>query len=708
MFGSKQDKSMESAGFEATKGAEGAVEGYLPARFLNRELSWLEFGRRVLELAGQADQLTLERARFLGILSSGLDEFFQVRVAGLKDQLASALAITSPDGLTPREQLQAIRKALLPILDDVSEIYWNKLVPELAENGVKILPITELSEECYGRLGAIFERNIFPILTPLSVDPAHPFPYVSNLSLNWAVLVRDPKDSNTRFARVKVPTNLPRLVPLGYGRYVCIEDVIGVFLERLFPGMTLCDKALFRVTRNADLVLEEGEADDLLSLVETELRRRRFGRAVRLELEENASEEVEELLVEELQLHPDDVYRQRCPLDLSFGFELYGLDLKALKASRAPMRVPDDFLRSEEPISLFVKLAKGDKLVHHPYESFSATVESFVREAAQDPDVLAIKQTLYRTSGDSTIVSSLVEAAESGKQVVVIVEVKARFDELANIGWARQLEEAGVHVVYGVVGLKTHLKAIMVVRREGDGLRRYLHLGTGNYNAKTAKTYEDFGFFTADDKFGDDLTEVFNFLTGFSRPGRLSKVIMAPSDLRARILELIEEQADKGSSGAITFKVNSLVDPEVIDALYRANAKGVVVRGIVRGLCSLRPGVRGLSERIEIKSIVGSFLEHSRIFAFGSLEDSSTKIFLGSADLMQRNLDRRVELVFPVEDMSARERIKAVLALYLADDTNSWKLGPDGSWKRIVSSRGINSQELLMVHGDFALGKVSA
>ncbi len=664
-----------------------------PDRFFNRELSWIDFASRILEVAADPDLSVLERWRFVAIFSSGLDEFFQVRVAGLKDQLVSAVTILSPDGLSPRGQLKAIRARLSEVLLELERLYADTLVPMLGEAGYEIIPLSELGRQGKERLAGEFEKSVFPVLTPLSVDPAHPFPYISNLSLNLAVEVRDRVDREVRFARIKIPTNFPRLFSVSGNKFVLIEDLVSTFLYRLFPGMEIGESAIFRVTRNADLVLEEGEADDLLAAVETELRRRRFGRAVRLEVASGASPAIEALLVEEHELHADDVYHSRVPLDLSFAWEVYRLDLEQAHPAAASGRIPEAFLGPfEDHGGIFGRLAQRDVLVHHPYESFSSSVEVFVNAAAQDPDVLAIKQTLYRTSGDSAIVHALIEAAEAGKQVVVIVEVKARFDELANIGWARQLEEAGVHVVYGVVGLKTHCKAVMVVRREGSVLRRYCHLGTGNYNARTARVYEDFGLFTAKEEFGRDLGEVFNYLTGFSRPGVLDKLVVAPGELRPKLLSLIADEISKGPEGQIAFKVNSLVDPEIIDALYQASNAGVTVVGFVRGICSLRPGISGMSERITIRSIVGSFLEHSRIFLFGDLESASVRIFLSSADLMQRNLDRRVELMFPIEDPKLKGQLASTFQLYLLDDSNSWTLEESGTWKRRAKEGGISVQ----------------
>ena len=685
-----------SQSFEVPYEPESRRTSQASSRYFNRELSWLEFGARVLELAADEHLGALARAKFFAIFGSGLDEFFQVRVAGLKDQLVSPFTIRSTDGLTAREQLRAIRTRLIPILEGAEESYENQLVPRLAKLGVQIERVRSLPGSTKERLRRNFEAELYPVLTPLSVDPSHPFPYISNLSLNLAVAVRDSADHEERFARIKVPTNFPRLYPIGSGSFVLIEDLIQTFAGLLFPGMEIGESALFRVTRNTDLVLEEGEADDLLALVETELRRRRFGRAVRLEVAADASPAIQSLLIDELELHRDDVYSTRMPLDMRCLFEIYDLGLEGERGPRAAGRTPPPFSHLDgEPTDLFAALKSNDVLVHHPYDSFSSTVEAFVSAAATDPDVLAIKQTLYRTSGDSAIVGSLIDAAESGKQVVVIVEVKARFDELANIGWARKLEDAGVHVVYGVVGLKTHCKAIMVIRRENGTLMRYCHLGTGNYNAKTARSYEDLGLFTVDEEIGHDLGEVFNYLTGFSRPSHLEKLVLAPMALRARITELIERETARGDEGFVTFKVNGLVDPGVIEALYRASQAGVEVRGLVRGICALKPGEPGLSENIVIRSIVGEFLEHSRVFVFGDPEDVRSEVLVGSSDLMQRNLDRRVEVLFPLEDSALRRRVISMLALEWQDDTNAWTLDAQGGWQRLPPIRGISSQLIL-------------
>ena len=663
-------------------------------RYLNRELSWLDFNARVLALAEEAEAPLLERAKFLAIFANNLDEFFQVRIAGLKDQVAAAVTVPSPDGRTPGQQLDEVRRAVVDLIDRHVTAYTD-LAKGLADHGIEVVGIDELTEAQRGELNRVFEDRIFPVLTPLAVDPSHPFPYISNLSLNLAVIVSDPHTGQRRFARVKVPPLLPRFVSVtgspsddaGGATFVPLEQLIAAHLGRLFSGMDVVEHHAFRVTRNADLTLEDEEADDLLALVEIELRRRRFGRTVRVEVEPSMTAEVRELLVRELELSPEDLYDVQGPLDLSGLWALYALDRPDLKD---PPHIPATPRRlaphDDEPLDLFEVIRERDVLVHHPYESFTASVEAFIKQAASDPHVLAIKQTLYRTSSDSPIVKSLIRAAERGKQVAALVELKARFDEQANVAWARALEEAGVHVVYGLVGLKTHSKTALVVRQEPDGIRRYVHIGTGNYNSKTASIYEDLGLLSCDPDLGADLTDLFNLLTGYSRQTRYRKILLAPTSLRHRIVELIGEEAEaarRGGRGRIVMKMNSLVDPKVIDALYDASAAGVDVDLVVRGICCLRPGVAGLSEHIRVKSIVGRFLEHSRIYAFGDGEERPVRYLIGSADMMPRNLDRRVEVCVQVDERHARERLAEVLEANLSDDRLSWTLQADGSWVRV-------------------------
>ena len=669
-----------------------------PSRFVNREISWVRFAERVVLLCEDDSVPLLERIKFLAIFSGGLDEFFQVRVAGLKDRLAASVRSKTPDGMSTREQLKAIKALLTPLLERVGSAYNAVILPELKSHGVEILNWDELEGSEQDYLMDVFERRIFPVLTPLAVDPAHPFPYISNLSLNLVVQVKDPVSLQSRIARVKVPPILPRFVSLSdSSRFVTLESVISANLDRLFPEMEIGEHFAFRVTRNADLTLEEEEADDLLEMVEMELRRRRFGRAVRIEISRGASTEIKGVMLDELRLHPDDIYEVDFPLDLSGLWAVYGLDIPEIAAPHFAPVTP--LVLQESPVTrsvdIFEVLRSHDVLLHHPYESFSTTVEAFIEAAANDPDVLAIKQTLYRTSGDSRIMANLIRAAEAGKQVAVLVELTARFDEQANISWAKRLEEAGVHVVYGVMGLKTHIKAAVVIRSEADGSRIYCHLGTGNYNSKTARSYEDIGLLSADSEIGRDLTEVFNLLTGFSRPGSYSKMILAPAFLRNRLIELIKEQAEQGNRGRITLKVNNLTDPAIIDALYDASEVGVSIDIIARGICCLRPRIPGLSDNITVKSIVGRYLEHSRIFSFGGTPGNPARIWVGSADLMERNLDRRIEAIFPIESERDKARILDILRLDMADDTNSWLMESSGDYQRLVSRNHISVQDTL-------------
>ncbi len=677
--------------------AEDPITELGPERFTNRELSWLEFGARLLELAEDGLTPLLERVKFLAIFSEGLDEFFQVRVAGLKDQVDAGLRARFADGLRPADTLRAIGARVSELVARQSHIFVDEIAPELAEAGIRLSDWSSLDDDDRDYLVDVFQRQIFPVLTPLSVDPGHPFPYISNLSLNLIVRVGDPVTGEERVARVKVPPLLPRFVVMPDGeRFVALEQIIAAHLATLFPDMVIGEHYAFRVTRNADLALEEDEADDLLVAVEMELRRRRFGRAVRLEVAADMSPDTRDMLIHELDLRPDDLYETAAPLDLGGLWAVHALDRPELhEEAWAPMTAPRLANAGNEPSDLFAVLRERDVLVHHPYDSFTTSVEAFISQASLDPDVLAIKQTLYRTSGDSPIVASLIHASESGIQVAAVVELKARFDEQNNILWARALEEAGVHVVYGLVGLKTHSKAALVVRREEEGIRRYCHLGTGNYNPRTARQYEDLGLLSADPELGADVGDLFNFLTGYSRYAQYRKLIVAPVALRHRILEYIEQEAAAGEAGRITIKVNGLTDPEVIDALYRASAVGVPIDLVVRGVCCLRPGVPGLSETIRVRSIVGRFLEHSRIYRFGGSDERPLTILLGSSDLMERNLDRRIEVLFPVTDVELQARVLEVLDLNLADDTNSWVLGPSGTWSRVPATEGTSVQHRL-------------
>jgi polyphosphate kinase len=668
-------------------------------RLLNRELSWLDFDARVLALADMPSVPLLERAKFLAIFSSNLDEFFQVRVAGLKDQVAAGLGRVSPDGLEPARQLDAIRTRVEELVRHVDRIFLGEVNPGLADAGIRLSDWGELDDDDRAFLVDFFERQVFPVLTPLAVDPSHPFPYISNLSLNLAVKVRDPETGELRFARVKVPNLLPRFVVMPDGeRYVALEQVIAQHLGSLFPGMEVSSHEAFRVTRNADLTLEEEEADDLLAAVEVELRRRRFGKAVRLEISSSMDEETVDLLLRELELEPADVYTSESPLDLGGLWDVWALPRPDLKDEPHTSVTPVSLAGTgDETPNLFARIRRGDVLLHHPYDSFTTSVTAFIRQAATDPKVLAIKQTLYRTSSDSPIVAALIRAAERGIQVVALVEVKARFDEQANVTWARALEQAGVHVVYGLVGLKTHSKTALVVRQEAEGIRRYCHLGTGNYNERTARLYEDVGLLTCDPEIGADLTQLFNYLTGYGRQERFRKLLVAPGPLRPRLADLIAQEASAPpGTGRIIMKMNSLVDAEMIDALYAASSAGVEIDLIVRGICCLRPGVPGLSERIRVRSVVGRFLEHSRIFSFANGNGVGRPgYWIGSADLMPRNLDRRVEAVVPVDQPHLQERLQQVLDVNLADDELAWELLADGAWQKVPTTVGVNTHVAL-------------
>jgi polyphosphate kinase len=662
-------------------------------RFLNREFSWLDFNARVLALAEDASNRLLERVKFLAIFGSNLDEFFQVRVAGLQEQREAGVGQASPEGLTPEEQLAGITERVLELYRRTDTLWVEDLRPALEKEGVRLVDWAELDAHDREHLGELFRERVFPVLTPLSVDPAHPFPYISSLSLNLAALVRDPSSGERRFARVKVPPLLPRFIEMPDGeRFVPIEQVIAAHLDVLFPGMEIVDHSSFRLTRDADFELEEEEGGDLLEAIESVLRRRLRGATpVRLELDAASSDEVRTLLTRELALLPDEVYVAEGLLDPSALWSLHELDRPELKDDPwTPVTQP----RLEGVEDFFEALSKGDLLVHHPYDSFETSVEAFIEQAAQDPSVLAIKQALYRTSEDSPIVRALARAAEAGKQVVALVELQARFDERANITQARTLEQAGVHVVYGIVGLKTHAKVCLIVRREASGIRRYAHVGTGNYNPSTARLYEDVGLLTADPDLGADLSDLFNLLTGYSRQKTYRRLLVAPTDLKQRLIELIRAEAAAGD-GSIVLKMNSLVDAETIDALYEASRSGVDVDLLVRGICCLRPGVADLSDTIRVRSIVGRYLEHSRIFRFGS-RDRGFQHFIGSADLMPRNLERRVEVTVPVLDPALCARLDEILQAGLEDDVLAWDLGSDGVWTKVETERGVSAQERLM------------
>jgi polyphosphate kinase len=667
-------------------------------RFLNRELSWLQFNERVLAIAEDADLPLLERLKFVAIFTSNLDEFFQVRVAGLREQLAANATGLNADGLTPAAQLAAIDEMVRQLSRRQGELVRDELTPALRAAGIAIVDFEDLTRPERSQLDAEFEDLVFPVLTPLAVDPAHPFPYISNLSLNLAVRLRD-GGGGLRFARVKIPPVLPRFMALtsrpGEHRFVMLESLIAARLDRLFPGVEVLDHHLFRVTRNADFEIEEAEADDLLLAIESELSRRRFGRAVRLEVETDMPDATRALLVRELGIEQSEVHVVPSPLGLSAFMELTGLDLPTLRLpNHTPFTNPELTTGPGEDVDLFAVLRDRDVLVHHPYDAFATSVQRFIEQAAEDPDVLAIKITLYRTSGPgSPIIRALLDAAEAGKQVVVLVELKARFDEETNIGWARALEEAGVHVAYGVVGLKTHTKIALVVRREGDAVRRYVHVGTGNYNDVTARIYEDLGLLTSDAELGADLSDLFNVLTGYARQPRYRRLVVAPEEFRPRITELIAREA-AADDGHIVIKANAVVDPDIVDALYDASQQGTRIELLVRGICALRPGVPGRSENITVRSIVGRYLEHSRIYRFGS-EERGIERLIGSGDLMPRNLDRRVEALTPVRDPRLAQRLDEILDVLRSDDLLAWELGPDTVWRRTAPIVGIDAQATL-------------
>lgn len=668
-------------------------------RYLNRELSWLDFNSRVLALAEDTSSPLLERAKFLAIFASNLDEFFMVRVAGLKRRDETGLSVRSADGLSPREQLLRIAGRAQTIADRHARVFLDSVRPALAENNIHVVSWSELTGEQQARMTQYFHDEVFPVLTPLAVDPAHPFPYISGLSLNLAVTVRDDVEGGEHFARVKVPDNVNRFVrvdqlvprPAGDTRregkdihrpvvFLPMENLIAANLEHLFPGMEIVEHHAFRITRNADFEVEEDRDEDLLQALERELARRRFGSPVRLEVADDMSEHMLELLLRELDVNPADVIEVPGLLDLSSLFQVHALDRPQLKDRPFVPGTHPAFGERETPKSVFSTLREGDVLVHHPYDSFSTSVQRFIEQAAADPQVLAIKQTLYRTSGDSPIVNALIDAAEAGKQVVALVEIKARFDEQANIKWARQLEQAGVHVVYGLVGLKTHCKTCLVVRREGSTIKRYCHIGTGNYNPKTARLYEDVGLLTANPDIGADLTDLFNTLTGYSRKREYRNILVAPHGIRSGIISRIDREIELHRAGntaaRIQLKANALVDEQVIDALYRASQSGVPVEIVVRGICALRPGMEGVSDNIVVRSILGQFLEHSRILYFGAQDE----YWIGSADMMHRNLDRRVEVMVNVRDRRLTGELGEIFASALDPRTRCWVLQSDGSW----------------------------
>jgi polyphosphate kinase 1 len=658
-------------------------------RFLDRELSWLAFNQRVLEL-GEDDSLPLlERANFLAIFASNLDEFFMVRVAGLKRRIATGIAVPTNIGRAPLDVLADV-SARAHELQERHARAFQSLKPYLDDAGIHVEHWNDLDARDRSALDEVFSGQIFPVLMPLAVDPAHPFPYISGLSLNLSVRVRNPRTGKEEFARLKVPTNLPRFVKLpddgsGRLRFIPLEDLISNHLEELFPGMEVLEHHEFRVTRNEDVVVEEDEAENLLAALEKELQRRRFGPPIRLEITDDMDEVTLGLLMSELQITEQEVYRLPAPLDLSGLFEITKLDKPALKYPRHVPTTSVHLLPQEatEAPDVFASIRRGDILLHHPYESFSTSVQAFLEQAAADPHVLAIKQTLYRTSGDSPIVEALIDAAEAGKAVLALVEIKARFDEQANIGWARKLEKAGVHVVYGLVGLKTHSKLALVIRQEGGKLVHYSHIGTGNYNPKTSRIYEDLGLLTADETVGKDLTRLFNELSGYAIEKKFKRLLVAPRYLRKGLLKDIAretENARAGKPSGIRIKVNSMVDEAIIDGLYRASQAGVPVEVWVRGICSLKPGVEGLSENIRVRSILGRYLEHSRIFRFENNGDPL--VFIGSADMMHRNLDRRVEALVRLTSPSHIAELDDLFDLAMSEETSSWWLESSGEWTR--------------------------
>ena len=672
-------------------------------RFFDRELSWLKFNQRVLECAENEDMPLLERANFAAIFASNLDEFFMVRVAGLKRRIDSGIAVPSAAGLSPRQQLRAISETAHRLQDEHAHYTIDTILPELEKERIVLLTWDKLTSSEQERLSRYYRQQVFPVLTPLAVDPAHPFPYISGGSINLAVIVENPASGKSHFARVKIPGNLPRLVPVDdmtdeeskderYG-FIAMEKLIAAHLESLFPGMVIKEARSFRVTRNEDIDVEEDDAENLLNAMEKELLRRRFGPPIRLEITDTTSPFLSQLLADQLGVSQDEVYRLPSPLDLTVLFELGSVDRPDLKnrpfVPTTNRQIAE--VESSRAQDIFAAIRERDILLHHPYDSFSTSVQAFLAQAAADPKVLAIKQTLYRTSSNSPIIDALIDAAHAGKQVLALVEIKARFDEDANIAWARKLERAGVHVVYGIVGLKTHCKLIEVVRQEADGLRRYCHVGTGNYNPKTARLYTDLGLLTCDPVVGQDLTRLFNQLSGYAPKSSFHRLLVAPRTVRTGLIQRIRREEDAARAGKeawIKIKVNSIVDEKTIDALYRASQAGVKIDIVERGICALKPGVPGLSENIRVRSILGRFLEHSRIYAFcnadgpqiGEGPASGPEVYIGSADLMHRNLDRRVEALVRVTAPEQIDELIKYVDLQMADSTMSWHMQPDGTY----------------------------
>jgi len=687
-------------------------EGQKSSLYLNRELSWLAFNARVLHEALDSRVPLLERVKFLGIFSANLDEFYMVRIAGIRRQVAAGVVQTPPDGLTPQEQLDAL-DAEVARLTRLQRECLGDLLAELGTHSVRLVGVEDLTPAEWGAIDEYFESQVFPVLTPLAVDPGHPFPYISNLSLSLAVEIRDPQTGAIHFARVKVPKSLPRWVPVP-GRpnhFVPLEQVIGANLAALFSGMEIAAWYVFRITRYSDLDIPVEEPEDLLATIEEQVFQRRFGEVIRVEVQDDMPSHLRALLLDELRevdvpesgnLTEKDIQSAGKLLDVSELMGLYALDLPALKDPPFAPTIPAEL--RDQSRSMFEMIREGDLLVHHPFDSFSASVERFLEEAARDDQVLAIKLTLYRTSGDTALVAALVEAAQRGKQVAVIVELKARFDETNNISWARRLEDAGVHVAFGSANLKTHAKTALVVRREADGIRRYVHLGSGNYNSRTARLYTDVGLLTCSPSIGADVSDLFNSLTGYSRQQLYRKLVVAPLNLRSRVIELIEREAEHaadGRTGRMICKMNALVDAEVIDALYRASQAGVEIDLIVRGICCLRPGLAEISERVRVISIIGRFLEHSRIWNFWN--DGDEEFYLGSADWMPRNFDRRVEAVAPVEDPAMHVRLRALLSTYLNDNRQAWELNSDGVWIQREPDRAARPSHEVLVKNSWGI-----
>lgn len=658
----------------------------LPRNIINRELSWLDFNERVLRMATEPGIPLLERVKFCSIFSSNLDEFFQVRVAAMTDQEAAGITALLPDGISPARQLKMALERVRELCARQQRLALDVLLPQLAREGIQVCRWTDLSAEERATCERFYQDRVFPVLTPLAVDPAHPFPYVSNLSFSIAAMIRDEMTGEERFARVKVPTLFPRLYEIpGTTRFIPVEDIIVAQLGTLFPGMTVGPATTFRITRNADLTLEDEEADDLLQAVEMELRRRRFGRAVRLEIDRSTDAEMRRLLIEEHDLSERDVIDVDGLIDLTCLMQIHSIDRPELKDDPwQPVTAGRLAAAEEADRSIFAVVRERALLVHHPYESFASSVEEFLSQSADDPRVQSIKMTLYRTSGDSPIARHLIRAAERGVQVAVLVELKARFDEATNVTWAKAFERAGVHVVYGVVGLKTHAKCVLVVREDADGLRRYVHLGTGNYNSRTARLYEDLGYITCEPEITADAAQLFNHLTGYSRNVEYQRLLVAPDHLRRRLIELIDQEASFGVDGHITVKVNSLADSEMIEHLYAASSAGARVDLVVRGICCLRAGVPGLSENIRVRSVLGRYLEHSRIFRFANGQGAGQALHLmGSADLMGRNLDKRVEVLTPLTHPRHQDWLDHTLDVLLDPDAPAFEMAPDGEWLRV-------------------------